>query len=405
MGRWNVNVVEPIRLELQECIVYLEAYEKAGDGIVDAFVDFRQTKDFVLFRSATGYGNMKASFIEFRSLKASKRLRRGCYYKLNLDLLKNFQIERQENSLLIGGAYDLSNMQKPETDDDEVLQKHEALDAEEMSIANVPPGNLFDNITTNDLKLFVKDVGQANWNELRIGDDVKVVYDAGAELHAHEQEVRQIFGSRKNDLMRTKPVLVISHWDMDHIHCLKVMNDNDIRNCFSRIVCPDKVKSMTSQSILENFRRALGNASVFSLPLPARTNGVAMHLWRKEGCISLYRAEASSQINYCGLVMFVRGNERSACYTGDCRLVQAKDAYEQEKDGGLTTNAHVLIAPHHGGDCGVNYRRYSDPCNVIAISVRYNNGFGHPQGDMMKYLKLLGTVKQTKDVGDIIEIL
>ena len=405
MGRWDMNVVEPIRMVQQECIVYLEAYEKAGDGIVDAFIDFRQTKDFVLFRRATGYENMKASFIEFRSLKASKRLRRGCYYKLNLDLLKNFQLERQENSLLIGGAYDLSNMQMPEMDEDEILQKHEALDAEEMSMANVPPGDLFDNITSNDLKLFVKDVGQANWNELRIGDDVKVVYDAGAELHAHEPEVREIFESRKKDLMRTKPVLVISHWDMDHIHCLKVMNDDDIRDCFSRIVCPNKVKSITSQSVLENFRKVLGYINVFCLPLPARTNGIAMHLWRREGCISLYRAEASSQINYCGLVMFVKGNEKSACYTGDCRLVQAKDAYDQEKSGGLATNAHVLIAPHHGGDYGVNYRRYSYPCNVIVISVGFNNGYGHPQSDMLKYLKTLGTVKQTKDVGDIVEVL
>ena len=137
MGRWDVNVVEPIRMVQQECIVYLEAYEKAEDGIVDAFIDFRQTKDFALFRRATDYGNMKASIIEFRSLKASKRLRRGCYYKLNLDLLKKFQLERQENSLLIGGAYDLSNMQMPEMDEDEILQKHDALDAEEMSMANV----------------------------------------------------------------------------------------------------------------------------------------------------------------------------------------------------------------------------------------------------------------------------
>ena len=405
MGRWDVNVVEPIRMVQQECIVYLEAYEKAGDGIVDAFIDFRQTKDFALFRRATDYGNMKASIIEFRSLKASKRLRRGCYYKLNLDLLKNFQLERQENSLIIGGAYDLSNMQMPEMDEDEVLQKHDALDAEEMSMANVPPGDLFDNITSNDLKLFVKDVGQANWNELRIGDDVKVVYDAGAELHAHEPEVRQIFEGRKKDLMRTKPVLVISHWDMDHIHCLKVMNDDDIRDCFSRIVCPDKLKSITSRNVLDGFVRALGNANVYCLPLPGRTNGITMHLWRREGCISLYKAESSSQINYCGLVMFVKGNERSACYTGDCRLVQAKDAYDQEKSGGLATNAHVLIAPHHGGDCGVNYRQYSLPCNVIAISVGFNNGYGHPQSDMLKYLKTLGTVKQTKDAGDIVEEL
>ena len=38
-------MVEEFRLRQQECIVYLEAYEKAGDGIVDAYIDFRQRKD------------------------------------------------------------------------------------------------------------------------------------------------------------------------------------------------------------------------------------------------------------------------------------------------------------------------------------------------------------------------
>lgn len=32
-------------LKQPECIVYLEAYRKVGDGIVDAYIDFRQMKD------------------------------------------------------------------------------------------------------------------------------------------------------------------------------------------------------------------------------------------------------------------------------------------------------------------------------------------------------------------------
>lgn len=395
-------MIEEVRIKPQECIVYLEVYEKAGDGIVDAYIDFRQRKDLVLFSRATNFdNNSKATFIELCGLKSAKRLRRGCYYKLNLDIIKNYQIARNENSLIIGGSYDLGNMQMPTGDNEEVLQSHEALNHQEMSEANVPRGTVFDNRKIDNLKLFVKDVGQANWNELRSGNLVKVVYDAGAELHASPRDVRNIIASRKKDLMHSKPVLVLSHWDMDHIHCLKEMNVNEIRACFSKIVCPDKLKSLASKDVLRDFKTALGVANVYCLPLPGRTNGITMHHWRREGCVSIYRAESSSQINYCGLVMFVCGGKRSANYTGDCKLIQAKDVYDQEKAHGLLTKGHVLVAPHHGGDYGAKNRLYSLPCDHIVISVGANNGYGHPQPDMLRYLGRLGNVEQTKDVGDI----
>ena len=189
---------------------------------------------------------------------------------------------------------------------------------------------------------------------------------------------------------------------MDHIHCLKAMSVSDIKNYFSKIVCPDKLRTQTSTAILGKLQAALGNANVFCLPLPGRTNGITMHLWKKKGCISIYQGESSTQPNYCGLVMFVRGRNKSANYTGDCRLSQADDVYTQEINGGLSTNEHVLIAPHHGGDWGPQHRHYSTPCDTIEISVGSNN-YKHPNGDMLKYLRSLGNVKRT-DAGGGVDI-
>ncbi len=399
-----------------ECIVYLEEYEKNYDGKIDVlYIDFRQYKDMYLYSQAIGYGaDSDASFIELRNLKTSKRLRRGCYYKLNLDLLKHFQQEeksQQEDSYLIGAVYDLVDMPIPNNDQEEMLQSHQTLDSRELSMANVPfgeiEGELFGNIERDNLSLFVKNVDQANWNELRSNGAIKVLYDAGAALRASKTDVDAIINSRMKDLIDSKPVLVISHWDMDHIHCLIAMSDSDIKNYFSKIVCPDKLKSNMSKAILGKLQAALGNANVFCLPLPGRTNGITMQLWKDEGCISIYQGESSTQPNYCGLVMFVRGRNKSANYTGDCRLSQADDVYTQEINGGLSTNEHVLIAPHHGGDCGPMHRHYSTPCDIIAISVGANNRYGHPNGDMLKYLRSLGNVKRTDDDGgmDITETL
>ena len=389
----------------RECIVYLESYFKVGDGIANAYIDFRQLKDFVMFRQITELPENSGSYIEFLSLKSSKRLMQGCYYKLNLNLLREFKLERYEDSLIIGGSYDMSKMERPEDEEGELLQRHNPLDPEEMSKSSLPIDLQINIPTTNNMSLFVKDVWQANWNELRHGDRIAVLYDAGAGLHAPTAEVESIFNSRKNDLEVSKPILVISHWDIDHIHCLKLLSQNDIPNFFSMLICVDRIKSMTAGHIYDNFKNALGPQKVWCVPPAVKTNGIDMHLLNNMGCISMYIGERSRNINYCGIAMFVKGPTRTANYTGDCRLSQAKSVYDQETAQGINTLKHVLVAPHHGGDCGAKHRIYSVPCDEIAISVGARNGYNHPHNDMLRYLRRLGNVKRTDIVGDILVAL
>lgn len=390
-----------VRTREQECIVYLDSYYKAGDGIVDAYIDFRQSKDWAMFRQSVNLPDSSGSFIELQSLKSSKRLMQGCYYKLNLERLKSFQLRRNENSLLLCGSYDLANMQMPDGNETELLQQHEPLEPKDMSMRNMPREMPALISSTNDMSLFVKDVDQANWNELRFGGRVVVLFDAGAKLHASAAEVAAIFDSRKDDLEATKPILVISHWDKDHIHCLKLLSQNDIPKYFSALICVDKMKSVTATDVYNNFMGALGNKKVWCISPSTKTNGIDMHLWRNLGCISIYLGEQSRNINYSGLTMFVKGTAKCANCTGDCRLTQAKSVYDQETAQGINTNEHVLVAPHHGGDYGALFRHYSSPCNDIAISVGTNNSYGHPQKDMLRYLRSLGTVKRTDMDGDI----
>ena len=93
----------------------------------------------------------------------------------------------------------------------------------------------------------------------------------------------------------------------------------------------------------------------------------------------------------------------SANFTGDCRLTQAKSVYDQELMQGTRTDGHVLVAPHHGGDYGASFRHYSIPCNDVVISVGNHNSYGHPQKEMLRYLRNLciGRVRRTDKDGDI----
>ncbi len=387
-----------------DCLVLLVDYIKLKDNKIEAIVDFRTNKDLEHFNQSFDFPYVTVTAIALKYFSSSKRLRRGSYYILNLDLLKQYPFLPTQNSYLIGGAFNLSEMAIPNNNEGDVLQWHHGFDPSEMTMESVPSSPPSSIERTDDLQLFVNSVGQANWNELRNGAKVEVVYDAGAPLYASKKYVDSIFDDRKSDLIQSRPILILSHWDLDHIHCLKKLTDTDIRDCFSALICVDKVKSITSKTILENFFRALGKLNVYCLPIPLKTNGVNMHLWQNLGCVSLYQGEQNRSINFCGLVMFVRGGNKSANYTGDCKLSQADNVFCQEPYSKKNSSKHILIAPHHGGNFQPEDRHYSGLCDRIVISVGINP-YGHPCEIMLNYFHGLGPTVRTDEVGDILELL
>lgn len=391
-----------------ECIVYLEVLKREETGVYDAYVDFRLLKDVALFRQASeenlNFGNQN-TYLHFTSFRSGKRLIRGCYYALNLSLLLSFAYTNDDDSLLVARTYDMSNMEMPQAEAGELLQSHLPLDPDELLEWHPNPQIRIAPIPSANLRLLVRDVNQANWNELLEGNIIKMIYDLGAKLQANKTEVANLFNVRKSDIMRDKPILVISHWDMDHIHCLRYLSIQDMANSFSKVICVDKKMSCTSQRIYNDLVSALGEANVSCVPPQNKTDGITMHFWNRIGDVVLYIGEKSRNINYCGLCMLAQGQSKSVSFTGDVRLLQAKHMYDQEKNG-MNTQEHILIVPHHGGDYGASSRIYSLPLSDAIISVGKGNQYGHPDEHMIRYLETLcGNIKQTCDVGDIFENL
>lgn len=382
-----------IRFHNKECIVYLDFLKKQDVGVYNVYVDFRLTKDLKLFIQSNernqNFGEIN-TYIELRNVKTNKRLRSGCYYKLNLSLINNINFIQNQESLFIERIYNCEKMPAPSFETEELLQSHEPLNptelmhilhnnlkADDVMIQGLPDANL---------TLNVRDVNQANWNEILEGDVIKLVYDIGAKKDAKKDEVRTIFESRKAILKRDKPILIISHWDMDHIHCLRYTNQQTIKDCFSKFICIDVMRSVTSHNVYNKVCTALGDENVFCIRPAYRTDGIRMHLWKRVGNVSIYRGEKSTNINYCGLCIFVKGIQKSVNFTGDVRLIQAKNIYDQELQQNLMTKKHVLIAPHHGGENIAKHRVYSSPTTEVVISVGAANNYGHPGRDMLSYL-------------------
>lgn len=238
---------------MRDCIVYLAHLVKIESGIFDAYIDFRLDRDLYYFVSSNpqnqDFGKTK-TYIELRALKTTRRLSAGCYYKLNLDLLNRCDFTVNEESLVIGRSYDLKSIEFLDYNDQDLLQSHDVLDRNDL-MHNHENGRLqIPDFFECDLFLLVRDVSQANWNELLDGNNItRIVYDIGAELHANQAIVRGLFNSRFDTLKRDKPILVISHWDIDHYQCLECASIQEIRTCFSKFVCMDMMKSLTSQRI------------------------------------------------------------------------------------------------------------------------------------------------------------
>lgn len=390
----------------KECIVYLDYLKKINEGIYDIYVDFRKHKDLLLFQNLLGNIDLNSTYIELKSIKTSKRLRRGCYYKLNLALLSNVEYEDVEDSFIIGRRYNMNQMRTPSSENSELLQTHSLLDASEMKHNNVNEGLLIPTLNScGNKKIIIRDVDQANWNEIIEDDIIKIIFDLGARLHASKAEVEKIFNARQSLLLKSKPMLVISHWDMDHIHCLKYLSDVEISQYFSSFICVNHMKSITAENVYLKVLKGLGNNKVCCLNNPVRSNGTNMHFWKRSNNVSFYLGEKSSNINFTGICMFIKGRNKSVNFTGDVKLKQAKNAYDQELQRGMLTNEHILIAPHHGGDYGARVRTYSTPCTQVIISVGINNNYGHPDRLMYNFLNRLSVnnVIETSNSGDICE--
>lgn len=397
-------------------IVYLDYHSKVAEGGGDLILDFRREEDYARFANVFVELSVdrlfSGTYLRITGYSTDKRLMRGCYYKLNTELLKKARMRRITDSYLLLAELDLSELNSQELIGQELLQSHEPLDTRQMYWRNQynPNGITMPNILSN-LQLYVADVGQANWNELWSNGNTIVQYDMGADLYAKSQQINAIYQAHRQQIdINNKAILVISHWDMDHVHCLLAMSDADIRNTFRMVFCPNVIKSNTARRILQRLANVLGTSNVYCVSPYHHTPHTDYHMYHLRTLnnnIDLYIGENRRNINHSGIVMMVKGVSASVNYTGDCLLRQAEEAMLDAVSRGSQTSSHILIAPHHGGANEKKYMQYVTPSSTrqteVCISVGQGNQYGHPDAKMLNYLNLIsgGNIMRTDFQGDI----
>lgn len=399
----------------QEIIVYLDDYKYSGDGIYDTmYLDFRTKMDFAAYVWELGMNEpTRGSYLQIEGYRSPKRLMLGAYYALNVDMLKQLKPEFIPESLIFVHSYSFDNYVGKNDDTYHLLQTHEPLDPDDLA---TPHHNRIENLTDvawrEYLQFRVNDVSQANWNEVSDNKTVLYVFDIGAPIHAKTSDVQSYINSYAFGYSNDKPVLILSHWDIDHYHCLLQMSEADIKTNFSKFICPDKIKNNMSQQVFDKMDKALGSANVHSVSLHARTTKKAypqMHQEYSNQSIRLYAGERSRNVNYSGLVLYVEGTKGNVILTGDCLPVQASDVLADSIANLNYKKEHYLVVPHHGGDFKSKkvYKSYKIPTILkpqeAIISVdETNNTYGHPKKEMINFLKSVANWNITRtDKGNL----
>ena len=381
-----------------EIIVYLDDYKYSGDGKYDImYLDFRTTSDFEKYVHGVGIKeSTRGSYLEIMGYRSPRRLMQGCYYALNIDMLKQLAPQAHPESLLISQTYDFYNYHGRNDDDFRLLQAHGLLEATELKVSYHNQITDIDELKYDWNNSFrVNDVSQANWNEIIHDEEVKLVYDLGAPVNASKAEVRFFIDKYAARYSESHPCLVLSHWDKDHYHCLLEMTDAEIKN-FSKFICVDKIQTATARKVFYRIEGIMGKARIFCIAPPAKKAGRSKYIMKEKfvnNTVSVYVGLNSRNINYCGLILYADGDEGNVVLSGDCTPTQANHVLIQEmaKKNYPSCN-HYLVVPHHGGEFKAkNQKVYHIPRGLKPISAiisvdAANNTYGHPKREMLNWL-------------------
>lgn len=399
-----------------EVIVYLDDYKYSGDGNFDTmYLDFRTRGDYDVFIQQTGEERTKGSYIQIDNYRSPRRLRRGCYYALNINMLRKVQAEYNFESHLIGRTYNFSRYDGDNDKHTHLLMSHQPLDASQLSSHHHNRLVLMERLnSTNDLEFRVNDVSQGNWNEIRQNGKVRLVYDIGAPITASNAELQHYISQYSSQYAVDHPNLILSHWDMDHYHCLMQMTDAELRN-FSKFICVDKMKSLTSKSLYNRMEQVLGSHNIICYAPRRRTPQTAfpqMHELFQNESVSVYVGENSGTTNYSGIILFVRGDKNHVFFTGDSLPCQANQVLHHQASLLRLTPGHYLVVPHHGGDFKKAYKIYNLVAGIQAIEAiisvdQGNNTYGHPKVSMLNWLASIAnwSVERTDQSGTMVRSL
>ncbi len=378
----------------EDVIVFIEEFNKIEGTVV---FDFFDSNEYLLFNgqditdSQNGTNGSMVKLFNYNK----RSVRENTYYVIKMDTIQNWRqnnlISTEIDSFVFENFIYLNDN---DINSDEIFSTSITFGEFDSSYFNnymYGRQNLdeVDFALRGELKVAVRNVGQGNWNEIISNDSCKIVYDAGAPMHATKNEIRKVIGNRGNEYIESNPGLIISHWDMDHYHSLLGMTDDELSS-FSYVIFRDQVPSLTSRRLYSRLRNLIGVKKLYSIPAIAKAKKrgptYLYPLNSTNNKLVVYNSEEHKNRNISGIYLSLKTIKSSVIFSADAHYDQiSRDILPSLN----YTHEHNLIVPHHGGRAGKFI--YSRPSNVsfnIAVISVGINSYGHPIASYENMLKL-----------------
>jgi len=404
---------EPINIRVEE----FNKYKK------EVLFDFTAKSDFIRFSetikpSISNNETIKLvddSFFMDKSMVLLKNydgniLREGSTYSLNdanIKLFNNDKIEEPDSYLV---RYEIFSLQSKENTFNRryINRNFEVNDFYIPVKTNTIIEKLSFNNEGQKLKIIVRNIGQGNWNEVCQNGEIKLVYDIGDPVDATKLKVNEFVRGRKDIYQKSKPILILSHWDKDHYHSILGMSNEEIKKCFSKFICRDQLPNITSERVFNKIIDSIGPENIFTIPTEVKTKRkfkkvTHIPLTPIDKKIVLYNSEESKNRNKSGFLLTIKSKSQNIILSGDAHYNDISNSILPLLN---TKKINNIVVPHHGGNAGKYlYDIPNNSAGKAIISVG-RNIHKHPFEHYIKALEKSGfKILQTKNSSNDIEII
>jgi hypothetical protein len=374
-----------------EILVTIEYYNKSDNLVLFDFLDLESFSSFIEFTENEQVKDEDPSMLLFSNFKFSKRLSEGVYYALNKKNLSNLVklFITVDDSSVIRFNIDLKGQDIRlfiENANNKLQEKGFAIkNNNNNNFANLKE---FFPSQIGEVKkeLVVQKVGQGSWNEFLYSGEPKLVFDIGTSYFESKKEVKKLISKRESDYQHSKPIIIISHWDVDHYHLLLEADEMTIK-AISAFVYRSRIPNKTALRLLNRFKK-LNPTIMYPIdeenPAPARTSDKLVKVWSFMN-FSIYNGSVNRSRNKSGLLLtYININ---------IGVVLAADSHHEQINNFvlidfILNHDHYLVVPHHGGDAGkFIYNNFKGLNKDAIISVGKKHSYNHPLDSVRDGLK------------------
>jgi beta-lactamase superfamily II metal-dependent hydrolase len=376
----------------EEILVTLESYNKKENTLLLDFIDEKHYLRFNGILEANefvGVSDKGASMLYIINFQDNKRFKEGAYYNIDKEAIKTMadQIAIEEDSAVIRYRINLKGKEVKS------LFSISRINKEYLNIINKVADTNNDflingSVINNTIKLIVRNVGQGSWNEFVINDKPEIIFDIGTTYHAKKNEVKRLMSLRDKDYQQSKPIIILSHWDVDHYHMLLEAEDDTIKS-ITQFIYRATIPNKTSKGLIKRFNKLNPQALIPIIEksaAPKRSSDDLEFYKQIKSAFSIYNGSENANRNKGGMLLIYSSATFAVVCGADFHYSQINDFVLPNLN---YSHAHYLIVPHHGGEAGkVVYKIKNAQFQDAIISVGKNN-YGHPFQTVKDDLTLL----------------